>query len=99
MSDANFTQGPWCVEQRAKQWAVVRKMASIDITIAIGAPIRSLRREEMISTGEESANARLIAAAPDLYAVVREYVSWCDRNGVTAPPSHRARAALTKAHK
>lgn len=50
------------------------------------------------SGNNAQANAHLIAAAPDLYAVVRDLLAWeQEQGGWEAPVWKRARAALGKA--
>ena len=101
MSESKHTPGPWtiCGMSSTAGGPVTHlvvngsdgpALGEFGVFICAVSPVESLNERD-------EANARLIAAAPDLYEVVREYVAWCDANNVTAPPSQRARAALAKA--
>lgn len=62
---ATFTPGPWRVGERSNGHG-------IDVCRAIGAPVRVLIAHVSTNRNNAEANARLIAAAPDLYAALRK---------------------------
>lgn len=64
----------------------------------------SVQIATMADTDERDANARLIAAAPDLLAALQEIRVWCDANINGVPTEYgkmmeRAEAAISKAVK
>lgn len=67
-----FTPGPWVID-----WNVSR----LDVFSADAATLVATLQRSMMSPGIDStakANARLIAAAPDLYAVLSELEESCE---------------------
>lgn len=103
-SDTKFTPGPWC-------WGGMYGHESVRIEAKGGRVVGTVRDSERRGldkngmyiyeqTEEGRANARLIAAAPDLYAVVDEleesssyWSEYCVPIGIV----DRLRAALAKA--
>lgn len=78
MSAPKFTPGPWesCAEGR-----IVRVDPNTGVTSHICTVERFLPRFRARTAGEGDANARLIAAAPELYEVVGEAIkSLCCTN-------------------
>ena len=70
MSGTEFTQGPWKVEKelfaKSYQWLISYDAKDKGRGIAIA--------ETIGATGKELANARLIAAAPNLYAELEKLI-------------------------
>lgn len=89
MADTNFTPGPWKLTGG--------KHPMNDPRI----PRMWWLREGVVSLGTDNeADARLCAAAPDLYAVLAEIVAQhdeCDTMGIGWELADAARAALAKA--
>ena len=97
MRDNTFTPGPWCIYPETDGTEICA------VTISKGLPIRQLiahpvRGDNWIN------NARLIAAAPDMYDALWETIELSDRNLTEAgrtPECQRVydivRAALAKA--
>ena len=86
MAEAKFTPGPWRIEASPPV-----------IAGANGNLVAEMRRQR--EKGEADANARLIAAAPELYAALEAMVKQYNF-GDTLPAAHpliAARAALAKA--
>ena len=97
---AGFTPGPWSVG--APTGHNPDKVFRGDDAIAsvYGVPVHQHLNDlpkwgETYSEGV--ANARLIAAAPDLYAALRSYLAEADAGHVTVETDSAARAALAKA--
>lgn len=108
MSKAMHTPGPWCVED-----PMGPELLSV---IARGdRPVYEWRHVAQVSVQPEpdeaddipareaEANARLIAAAPDLLAALKDMLDWAGTPSNQASPSwitgacQRARAAIAKA--
>lgn len=92
MSD-KFTPGPWTVVLAKGSYQRPALVMAGDKTVA--SCLGNQLEPEATSIGEATANARLIAAAPDLLALaegVAEYFA-----GTDAPLGERARAAIAKA--
>ncbi len=86
MSEAKHTPGPW-------QWT-----QHFDPTISIYRDgFGQIARLYDSSAGTGKANARLIAAAPDLLAALIEIVSADDAHELTQKHIESARAAIAKA--
>ena len=90
---ANFTPGPWTVDPRKK----LRVVAENDNTVASTGCTNSLR-------DQWEANARLIAAAPDLLEALRKLTMMARTSGGTSGPDddlmracEAAEAAIAKA--
>ena len=103
--DASFTPGPWTVQVDDtggifSGWPSVQASPEIDAAIVHRAGFRQEHWGEL-SLRETTANAHLIAAAPDLYAALREFsTAW--RVGLDTPEEDaamqgRVNAALAKA--
>ena len=93
---SNHTPGPWRVEHStAKGYLYMSYLYSDEHhIISVGG--------SSISKGENKANARLIAAAPDLLAACEAVWQSCDREGRIMLPSNGTtitalRAAIAKA--
>lgn len=99
--NAKHTPGPWVVETpMPDEYAIVQ--AGLETyewqfiaTVSVGIPAEGLMPRQ-----EAKANARLIAAAPDLLAALRDLVAFTERQTATWPDQPQsltaARAALTK---
>lgn len=83
---SNYTPGPWVVQETnfAQQKNVYAQTDKPPIATVYG------------STGENEANARLIAAAPDLLAALKECITAVDVT-MYGMAIHNARAAIAKA--
>jgi hypothetical protein len=79
-----FTQGPWRVDQRTTTISVRANEFSVANVQQNGSAGKQ---------GQSAANARLIAAAPDLYAALNRWVRILRASGF---PAYDAEAALAK---
>ena len=93
------TRGPWWFSDNTKyRWKT--NPYSITLSRYNSTTIANIPNRKMITDDEKKANARLIAAAPDLLAVVREIVDMMDSGneaGAGSPFHQRADAAIKKA--
>ncbi len=71
MSNDNHTPGPWMIGSKVPRFVYGRNN---------GEPICTCDSMNESSAKQELANARLIAAAPDLLAALREIVRLADAN-------------------
>ena len=100
MSDTRFTPGPWFVDLnnplRDDSYAVTTGEYDTGDWIA---SVRPLVDDDtgMVRGAEHQANARLIAAAPDLYAACAGALSVMGADGYAGIVVHSLRAALAKA--
>lgn len=88
------TPGPWKVEKeltsRTGEWLIAKDAGDRGRGIAIA--------ETVPATGKELANARLIAAAPELLKALTKCVEVMSNGGTwTLEDHHTALAAITKA--
>lgn len=84
------TPGPWKPREHQDFWSVCEQGKHAPISLAtVGRPY----------TGDQEANARLIAAAPDLLAACKEWLTYIDNNGGEAAYTQRPNvaAAIAKA--
>jgi len=94
-----FTKGPWEVVQHShvdgELWLSVNQHANATGMKEWIAEIKYLTTDD----ARQWANARLIAAAPDLYAACREALDWYGPDGdhIGEPWRGLLRAALAKA--
>lgn len=108
MGEASFTPGPWSV--KVDDQSGIGRTHSVYICTKAGWPEGQLARVNVQDgLGEREANARLIAAAPDLYEAVAAFLAY-DAGDDDAPDAgvrmmldydHAltlARAALAKAN-
>lgn len=88
-TEAQHTPGPW----RARNYCVLNDvdMSKLPVTIR---RICNCENPVYIGDTQAKANARLIAAAPDLLAALIDMVH---RGELTIEHYHRARAAIAKA--
>ena len=70
MSERKWTKGPW---HRAGV-----KRNSLQIVASSGRHVADCQCSVGISDGEKRANANLVAAAPDLYEALAEFVKWVE---------------------
>jgi hypothetical protein len=87
-----YTPGPWIIEGPTKN------SESYDcyyVTNQGGTPIAELSH---LSMPENEANARLIAAAPNMYEAIKEYLEWGAMTGSDRDLLEcKFRAAISKA--
>ena len=85
------TPGPWHIGVRTFH-------AGRDVYVPKGEPV-AVADDAITATPEAEANARLIAAAPDMLAALRELVvnNMGHPKGITVPQLDKARAAIAKA--
>lgn len=70
------TPGPWIAVFNSNYWEVIpEKRDHIDIPFAVGSTCSSSPKDP--HNGLQEANARLMAAAPDLLAALEELVVYC----------------------
>lgn len=91
---AAHTPGPWMVSPRTPG-IIIRDYTPISDEGELIASAHGYSNSGYFPSDEEGvANARLIAAAPELYASLKEMLEWCIWDTEYAA---RARAALAKA--
>ena len=93
---ASFTPGPWKLHHQAST-AVVGSKGFV-VAACGGYQNNNLNPDELAT--ELQANARLIAAAPDLLAALEECITWiatCDASYTGGSTEEKARAAIAKA--
>lgn len=84
------TPGPWDIEMDRGEPRVIRQRADPDVAVAL------IPRWELKFLEEMNANAKLIAAAPDLLAALQGVVRVADR---ATDEFDAARAAIARATK
>lgn len=107
MSETKHTPGPWAIEDPmgakdgltivqagldAYEWEFIAMVCQSDFVDG-----DHMGRQRFISPKEQEANARLIAAAPDLLEVAKLLVSWLDEEDGAHKLCDKARAAIRKA--
>lgn len=103
MSDTKFTPGPWTVINGNKLFPCV-VMAKVDIpeddigTLNYPYPNVVINRSHNQNMGSIIANARLIAAAPEMYELLVEFKDFCNHTGLF-DTSGRIESLLTRINK
>ena len=104
MSRPQHTPGPWeydCVP--GNRWGVIRERREDGRGIADMHPSQRVvhddkrRADTFVFSAEDAANARLIAAAPELLAAVRAVADYWAGGDVPADLDAQMRAAIAKA--
>lgn len=98
MSEPKFTRGPWVAEwhRKHKQWNVFVDNGTPEPSGEAIASIYLCSNER--SREELDGNAHLIAAAPDLFAFVAEFIeAWDDGMGGDSALRTNAAAVIAKA--
>jgi hypothetical protein len=88
----SHTPGPWAIEKDSKDIVKVRAYATVATCTTAG--LWDSKRTQVISPEECMANARLIAAAPELLEVLEEYHKLSASDGWYAD---KVKAAIAKA--
>ncbi len=95
MKNAKHTEGPWSSPQNKSQYSNVRDLHDANgvrfAHIQFGAPGRELGDAEI------EANARLIAAAPELLSALQQAIAWMDGERTAIDALANARAIIAKA--
>lgn len=90
---SRHTPGPWKAEAGGREPLVLAGLTPVAQVFALG--------ESIDDAAEEEANARLIAAAPDLLEALQDALSWIgklsDWAGAEDPNIERYRTAIAKA--
>lgn len=94
MSAPQFTPGPWFPNTPSNR-RVFMPNDTVEIKAA-GGLVACLYAENW-PHGQDERNARLIAAAPELYEALAEFVAGADAGHVSVEADNAARAALAKA--
>jgi hypothetical protein len=76
-------------------WAVGRKFSTFWIITGYGKDVASVKLSRFVDNSTNEANARLIAAAPDLLECLQHAVNWFDQ--LNSNDYARYRAAIAKA--
>lgn len=111
MTEAKFTPGPWFLNDERDGYSPVSSQRWAGLAHVVVEPSSECNDEDDQRFREEGqANARLIAAAPDLYEALKPFASWIDRTDsddrllvqvsgltLTVGDVRRAQAALAKA--
>ena len=94
------TPGPWGVagQRSNKRWAVVRNDSWSDLPLMDGWTIADVYSRKM-NADEDEANARLIAAAPEMLDALKWLIEFCGLNQYDKndPAIAKVWAALAKA--
>ena len=85
MNKAKHTPGPWKATEKTVTAPETEDRLGLDVRIYGG------------NGKDNRANARLIAAAPDLLEALQAFVKYADDVSDDSPELDRARAAITKA--
>ena len=89
-----WTKGPWAVERNKRTWGWVDVVGP---SLGVGGPTQATDLT-LADEVKRIAEARLIAAAPDLYAeLVSLMAAYAECNGECHPAYGRAEYALAKA--
>lgn len=96
----SHTPGPWAIEKDSKDIVKVRAYATVATCTTAG--LWDSKRTQVISPEECMANARLIAAAPELLEALEEFYHLIDdaHDGdrvFTFELAQKAKAAIAKA--
>ena len=96
----SYTPGPWAIEKDSKDIVKVRAYATVATCTTAG--LWDSKRTQVISPEECMANARLIAAAPELLEALEELYHLIDdaHDGdrvFTFELAQKAKAAIAKA--
>jgi len=84
----DYTPGPWCSEFKAGAFVIRGTQATLNVSIA----------QVVYWSSEDSANARLIAAAPDLLAALKAVVeNHCGNDKLFCSTCTPARDVIAKA--
>lgn len=89
MSEPKWTKGPWYVRTEDDDWGCDTFVETMDDVLFDVRPAKG--------PSWQMANARLIAAAPDLYAALDGLLGLLDAGSLYEPQAYAARAALAKA--
>jgi hypothetical protein len=84
---SGHTPGPWILDVDCSGWSIGPEGMTVALTCGVAT-------DEDISEEEEKANARLIAAGPDLLKALKRV---CSHGYRTSPDWDNARAAIAKA--
>lgn len=90
---AKHTPGPWIVGSNG---TTVLHMDDTDLDHPYPAVVNTVSGRDSMEYGEACANARLIAAAPELLAALRNFLTTCEHKE-HAYACEQARAAIAKA--
>lgn len=90
MTQTQHTAGPWFAD-KPDMFGDVNILHSAD-ALAVAAVVSNLRPEDEIA-----ANARLIAAAPELLEAAQEHVLFMDGTGLETKHLNKLRAAIARA--
>jgi hypothetical protein len=95
----SYTPGPWAIEKDSKDIVKVRAYATVATCTTAG--LWDSKRTQVISPEECMANARLIAAAPELLEALEFALAALEdvfgKNKVDVGAINTARAAIAKA--
>jgi len=96
MSEVKHTPGPWFAVRNSCYWEVnpAREVGDYDTPFTVADCCAS---DPGDTTGLQEANARLIAAAPDLLAALEGLLAILDAGALYETQSVAARAAIAKA--
>lgn len=94
MAETKWTKGPWILSLSHDARPHGIYVAGYGSNIV---EIYHYGYEDRSRGAEQTANANLIAAAPDLYQALSEYAAEEERKGWLSNPLDRANAALRKA--
>lgn len=86
-TSSKYTPGPWTIAHVANRSKWPR--------VTIGGQ-RSVCSIDIISE-EDTANSKLVAAAPDMFEVIKELYAWAIDSGIKGPIFPKLEAAYKKA--
>lgn len=93
-SQPTYTQGPWNISTDADAPEVIAELCTSGLAHFLIVPT------EENALGDIAADARVVAAAPDLLGACIALVNWCDKNPPAGEALHfvaMAREAIAKA--
>ena len=90
MKNAKHTPGPWEVDQIDQSTIQIKAAGVIVAEVYSGSTFTRL-------SDEQQANARLIAAAPELLSALQQAIAWMDGERTAIDALTNARAIITKA--
>lgn len=96
---SKHTPGPWRFSDNTKWWKTNPFSVTVPKKGVHGTAVANIPARATISMEEAQANARLIAAAPDLLAALNAMLTHMglDEDEWTKPTFDQARAAIAKA--
>jgi hypothetical protein len=100
--EAKHTPGPWVVgvSHDGKQFMIVGDDGEAEVAIVMPhRPLQRMTMPVMLASNDEKANARLIAAAPELLAALQNLMNGIDTGAITSDHDETFANAISRAKK